>query len=228
MFEESFADRQAAGRALASRLSALKGRAGAMVLALPRGGVPVGYEVARALEMPLDVFVVRKLGVPGREEYAMGAIAGGGVRVVDGEVCRVLGISEAQLEEVARREQKELERRERLYRGNAPALALRERTIVLIDDGLATGSTMHAAVLAARLHDPSRIVVAAPVASRDACARLRAVADDVVCVATPAHFHAVGQWYADFSQTGDDEVQALLARAREERAARPAGPDDSA
>jgi len=184
-----------------------------IVLALPRGGVPVAYEVARALGAPLDVFVVRKLGVPGHEEYAMGAIATGGVRVLNEELVRTLGMPERVLDAVAAREQQELARRERLYRGQRQPPEVRGRTVILVDDGLATGATMQAAVKALRRLQPARIVVAVPTASPDTCEQLRTEADEVICATTPEPFHAVGLWYQDFSQTTDDEVRELLARA---------------
>jgi predicted phosphoribosyltransferase len=185
-----------------------------LVLALPRGGVPVAFEVARALGAPLDVFLVRKLGVPGHEELAMGAIATGGVRVVNEAVVRELGIGGEVIDAVAGRERAELERRERAYRGERPAPEVRGRAVILVDDGLATGSTMRAAALAVRRQEPERVVVAAPVAARATCAELLAEVDDVVCAATPEPFYGVGRWYEDFSQTTDEEVRELLARAR--------------
>lgn len=217
-----FTDRAEAGRALAQRLVHHADSAG-IVLALPRGGVPVAYEVARALRLPLDVFIVRKLGVPGQEEFAMGAVATGGVRVMNERVVLGLGIPDAVVDVVAAREGQELLRRERLYRGNRPPPDLEGRTAIVVDDGLATGSTMKAAVAALRRERAARIVVAVPVASEEACADLRDEADEVVCVATPEPFHAVGVWYADFRQTTDDEVIGLLERAASEVAhARPA------
>ncbi len=214
MTSELFRDRRDAGRALAGLLGTYGHRRDVVVLALPRGGVPVAYEVAQALQLPLDLLVVRKLGVPGQEEYAMGAIASGGQRVLDLAVVRALAIPDAAVDEVTRREQQELERRERLYRGDRPAPALRGHTAIVIDDGLATGSTMRAAVQALRMREPARIVVAVPVASAESCAALRNEADEVVCVRTPSPFRAVGLWYQDFSQTGDDEVRELLESAR--------------
>lgn len=210
-----FEDRRQAGRTLAQRLTSYAGRADVVVLALPRGGVPVGFEVAQALRAPLDVFIVRKLGVPGHEEYAMGALASGGVRVLNHNVVHMLGIGEADVDAVTRREQEELERRERLYRGDQPPPAVRGCTVLLVDDGLATGSTMHAAVKALRRQEPARIVVAVPTAAADTCEELRGAADEVVCASTPEPFLAVSQWYEDFSQTSDDEVRELLALARE-------------
>jgi predicted phosphoribosyltransferase len=207
-----FTDRHAAGRELAEHLAAYRGRPDVLVLALPRGGVPVAHEVARALGVPMDVFVVRKLGVPGQEEYAMGAIASGGVRVLNDDAVRALAIPESVIDAVARREAKELERREREYRGEREAPDVRGRTVILVDDGLATGATMLAAVKALRLQDPAKIIVAVPAGSRQTCRQLRSEADEVVCAIEPEPFTAVGVWYADFSQTSDDEVRRLLAR----------------
>jgi predicted phosphoribosyltransferase len=212
-----FRDRTDAGRRLAARLGEYAGRTGVLVLALPRGGVPVAFEVARSLRAPLDVFLVRKLGVPGHEELAMGAIATGGVRVVNQAVVRELGIDGGAFEEVAGRERAELERRERAYRGGRAAPEVRGRTVILVDDGLATGSTMRAAAVALRRREPERLVVAAPVAAREACEELRAEAEEVVCAETPEPFHGVGRWYEDFSQTTDEEVRELLAKARGEK-----------
>jgi predicted phosphoribosyltransferase len=212
---EPFADRREAGATLAQRLQAYKDRDDVVVLALPRGGVPVAFEVARALGAPLDVFVVRKLGLPGHRELAMGAIASGGVRILNDDVVQWYGIPTAAIDAVAREEQSELERRERLYRADLPPLDLRGRVVLLIDDGLATGSTMKAAVEAVRLHQPSRIVVAVPVGSPETCQEFSQAADEIVCARTPQPFSAVGQWYRDFSETSDDEVRRLL---REERA----------
>jgi len=212
-----FRDRRDAGRALAKVLAAYAKRPDVTVLALPRGGVPVGFEVARALHAPLDVFIVRKLGVPGREEYAMGAIASGGVRVVNERAVRLLDIDDATLEAVIRSEQQELERRERLYRDDLPPPDVRGRAALLVDDGLATGSTMLAAVRALRTRQPERIVVAVPIAAAETCEQLRSDADEVICASTPELFRAVGLWYEDFSQTSDDEVRDLLARSRRDR-----------
>ena len=206
-----FADRHAAGRALAERLEEFAGRTDVVVLALPRGGVPVAYEVAQGLNAPLDVFVVRKLGVPGHEELAMGAIASGDVRVLNQDVLDWYRLSDGDVDAVARRERAELERREQLYRGGRPLTPIEGRVVILIDDGLATGSTMRAAVEAVRRLKPSRIVVAVPVGARDTCEQFREIADDAICVISPASFSAVGQWYVDFSQTTDDEVRQLLA-----------------
>jgi putative phosphoribosyl transferase len=211
---ERFRDRADAGRRLAADLAEYAGRTDVLVLALPRGGVPVAYEVARALGAPLDVFVVRKLGVPGHEELAMGAIASGGVRVLNRDLIAELRIPPAEVDDVTRAELRELERRERSYRGDRPPPDLRGRTVILIDDGLATGSTMRAAVAALRRLDPARIVVAVPTAAAETCDALREEVDDVVCAVTPARFYAVGLWYEDFSQTSDEEVHELLEQAR--------------
>jgi putative phosphoribosyl transferase len=205
-----FRDRHDAGRLLAEKLRSQADRPDAIVLALPRGGVPVAYEVAQALHVPLDVFVVRKLGVPGHEELALGALATGGVRVLNDPVVRALRLSPQVIDAVTRREQQELERREREYRGNRPPPDLRGRTVILVDDGLATGATMNAAVQAVRRQGPSKVVVAVPVAAPEACADLRRVADEVVCAVAPQNFQAVGLWYADFAQTSDAEVRSLL------------------
>ena len=208
-----YADRADAGRALASALAHLRAEPDVIVLGLPRGGVPVAWEVAHALDLPLDVLVVRKLGLPQQPELAMGAIASGGALVVNDEVVRYLGGRADAFEAVRAREQVELERRERDYRGTRPALDVKGRTAVLVDDGLATGATMEAAVLALRSLGAKEIVVAVPVASQEARERIEAVADEVVCLSMPPFFSAVGQWYADFGQTEDAEVRDLLARA---------------
>src|SRR5262245_45964453 len=204
-----FRDRTDAGRRLAEALSQYAGRPDLVVLALPRGGVPVAFEVARTLDAPLDVFLVRKLGLPGHEELAMGAIASGGVRVLNDEVVRVLDLSPQLIEEVARTEQQELERRERVYRDDRPPVDVRGKTVLLVDDGLATGSTMRAAVAALRRQGPARIIVAVPVGASDSCEELQE-ADEVVCAKMPEPFRAVGMWYEDFSQTTDEEVRELL------------------
>ena len=209
---QPFTNRAEAGELLAARFTELADRDDVIVLALPRGGVPVGYEVARSLRVPLDVFVVRKLGVPGHEELAMGAIASGGVRLLNHEVVDALGIPGALIDQVAHREEAELERRERLYRGNRPLVSLTNKTVILIDDGLATGSTMRAAVAAIRRQEPAGIVVAVPVSAPSTCDEMRDVADDVVCLRTPEPFVAVGLWYRDFSETSDAEVRELLGR----------------
>jgi putative phosphoribosyl transferase len=208
-----FRNRYEAGRLLASKLSHLANRSDVVVLALPRGGVPVGFEVAKALNAPLDVFVVRKLGVPGREELAMGAIASGGIRVLNEDVVRTLGIPEDVVDTVAAEEEHELERREREYRDGRPSVDVRGRTVILVDDGLATGSTMRVAALALRKKTPAKIIVAVPVAAPATCAEFESEVDQVICAATPEPFWAVGQWYTDFSQTSDEEVRDLLKRA---------------
>lgn len=209
----AYDDRRTAGIDLAEHLSRFKGQDNVVVLALPRGGVPVAFEVARALDAPLDIFLVRKLGVPGHRELAMGAIASGGVRVLNGDVVSWYGIPEAVIDAVAEEEAAELARRERLYREGRAALELRDRVVILVDDGLATGSTMRAAVQAVRAQSPARVVVAVPVASPDTCREFTSVADEIVCARTPSHFAAVGQWYRDFSQTSDEEVCELLQKA---------------
>jgi putative phosphoribosyl transferase len=220
-----FTDRVDGGRALAGLLSRYAGEPGLLVLALPRGGVPVGYEVARRLGAELDVFVVRKLGVPGHEELAMGAIAPGGVRVVADDVVASLGIGRDELERVAGREATEVSRREERYRGGRPPVEVRGRTVIVVDDGVATGSTMKAAVAALKRLGPKRLVVAVPVGAPETIAELEGQADEVVCALTPAVFQAVGLWYDDFGQTGDDEVRGLLAAAARERAQGPSAPE---
>lgn len=211
-----FANRIEAGRLLAKKLDAYANRSDVVVLALPRGGVPVGYEVARALNAPLDVFLVRKLGVPGQEELAMGAIATGGVRVINKYVVRSLDISDRVIDEVAAREQRELERRERFYRGSDGPLDVRGRIVILVDDGLATGSTMTAAISALKPLKPSQIVVAAPVAASETCSFFKALVDSTcVCVMSPEPFDGVGRWYEHFPQTTDDEVCYLLRHAKQ-------------
>ena len=209
---QTFRDRVEAGALLAEHLSGYRDRNDVVVLALPRGGVPVACEVARALGVPFDVFVVRKLGVPGHEELAMGAIATGGVRLVNHDVVDALGIPQTVIDAVAQRELIELDRRERLYRGTRSPVNLVNRTVILVDDGLATGSTMRAAVAAARQQQPARVVVAVPVGAPSTCSDLGREADLVVCVRTPEPFVAVGLWYRDFTPTSDEEVRALLAR----------------
>jgi predicted phosphoribosyltransferase len=209
-----FRDRHDAGRQLARALDRYAHHADTIVLGLPRGGVPVAYEVARALDVPLDVFLVRKLGTPGHEELAMGAIASGGIRVVNEQVRSMLQVTDDAIARVAAREQEELERRERAYRGDAPSPDLHGRTVIVVDDGLATGSTMRAAAQALRALEPRWLVVAVPVAAPETCNELRDIVDDVVCVRTPERFQAVGLWYDDFSQTTDDEVRALLHEQR--------------
>src|SRR5690349_14604844 len=211
-----FRDRFEAGRVLAEHLRKYANRRDVLVLALPRGGVPVAFEIARALHAPLDVFVVRKLGVPGHEELAMGAIASGGVLITDPEVIEDLAIPLDVVTDVAAREENELLRREREYRGDRPKPDMRERTVILVDDGLATGSTMRAALAALRKLRPARIVVAVPVAAPATCAELAGEVDDIICARTPEPFRAVGEWYLDFSPTSDEEVRELLARAEYE------------
>jgi len=208
-----FRDRYDAGIQLAGKLAGYAGDPRVIVLGLPRGGVPVAYEVARALRVPLDVFVVRKLGVPGHRELAMGAIASGGVRVLNREVVDMLHISGAIIDAVAAQELSEVERQQRDYRGNVSLPSLAGRTVIVVDDGLATGSTMRAAVKALRQSGPARIVVAAPVAAADTCRSLASEADEVVCVNVPESFHAVSMWYDEFSQTSDEEVRRLLQAA---------------
>ena len=210
MRPQRFRNRTDAGRQLAEKLAAYADRPDVLVLALPRGGVPVGFEVARALGAPLDVFLVRKLGVPGHEELAMGAVATGGVRVLNDEIVRGLGILEGEIDAVVARELQELARRERLYRGDRPPPDVAGRTVILVDDGLATGATMRAAIQALRQQHPACIVAAVPTASPDTCEALKAEADDVICAITPEPFFAVGHWYEDFAQTTDDEVRHLL------------------
>ncbi len=212
-------DRREAGRALAARLHGRFAGKDLLVLGLPRGGVPVAWEVARALGAPLDVYLVRKLGVPGHEELAMGAIASGGVRILNHDLIAQLGIPGPMIDQVTAREQRELARRERLFRGDRPEPRIAGRTVVVVDDGLATGSTMLAAVEALRAEHPSEIVVAVPVAASDACSALTRIADDCVCAATPVPFHGVGEWYRNFEQTPDDEVRALLRHVAESPAA---------
>lgn len=218
-----FEDRRDAGRRLGDALRPYARRPEVLVLALPRGGVPVAYEVACALQAPLHVFVVRKLGVPGQEELAMGAIASGGVRVLNPEAVHALGIRAEEIERAILRQLPELERQEREYRGTSAALEVRDRTVILIDDGLATGSTMRAAVGALRQRQPARIVVAVPVAPEPTCTALREIADEVVCLSTPEDFSSVGQWYRCFDQTTDEEVRHLLNIAQgQARQGRPA------
>ena len=211
---ERFRDRAHAGRRLADRLSHLDGRHDVVVLALPRGGVPVGAEVASALGAALDVLPVRKLGVPGREELAVGAVAAGGTLMLNDDVMRVYDISPETVAAMAQEAAEHLTRQAERYRGGRPAPPLANRVVVLVDDGLATGATMGAAVAAARAGSPSRVVVGVPVAPRSSCQALLDAADDVVCVSTPRWFTAVGEWYEDFAQVGDEEVSELLARAR--------------
>lgn len=215
--DKPFATRREAGEKLAMKLLTYAHRPDVLVLALPRGGVPVAYEVARALHATLDVFLVRKLGVPGYEELAMGAIATGGVRVLDKAITTEMDIPELVIDAVAQREQEELQRRERLYRGDRPVPNVRGRTVILVDDGMATGSSMRAAAVALRQMQPSKLVVAVPVAAPETCNDFEDEVDEVICAVTPRHFMAVGTWYSDFSQTSDDEVRYLLERAAGEQ-----------
>jgi putative phosphoribosyl transferase len=205
-----FQDRSDAGRQLARRLVSYAGRSDVVVVALPRGGVTVGAEVARALGVALDVLVVRKLGVPGHEEFAMGAIASGGVRIISDDIVAALGVSEREMALVAAAGEEELARQERLFRGSRDFPDVRGRTIILVDDGLATGATMRAAASALRSQAPAWLVVAVPVAPKETCAALRAEVDQVICLATPEPFHSVGTWYKDFHQATDEEVRLML------------------
>jgi putative phosphoribosyl transferase len=211
--DRPFRDRQDAGQRLAEALAHYRGRNDVLVLALPRGGIPVGYEVAHSLGVPLEVFVVRKLGVPWHEELAMGAIASGGARVLNEDVVRAYGLTKSQLDEVAAREQIELERREREYRDGRPFPDVRNQIVILVDDGLATGASMRAAVDAVRHMGAGKVVVAVPVGPRETCDAFRQIADEIICGATPEPFYGVGQWYEDFEQTTDAEVNDLLKRA---------------
>lgn len=217
MFDRNrFENREQAGEMLAQHLSAYAGRTDAIVLALPRGGVPVGYVVAKHLQLPLDVFLVRKLGMPGHEEFAMGAISSGGTRFLQEDVVRSYGISERVIDTVAQGELLELERREKLYRAGRPPLELAKRVVILVDDGLATGSTMKAAVLAVRKANPAKIIVAVPVGAAESFEKLRSDVDDIICLRTPEPFYAVGTWYVNFTQTSDDDVIRLLDDAAQE------------
>jgi predicted phosphoribosyltransferase len=227
LMSKRFEHRAGAGRVLATMLSAYAGRPETIVLALPRGGVPVGYEVARALGLPLDVFLVRKLGVPGHEELAMGAIATGGVRVLNDDVVTPLGIEPETIDRVAIGEQRELDRREVAYRNGRPPPDVRGRTVILVDDGLATGSTMLVAIRALRLQQPARIVVAVPTAAPAICAEIGREADEIICAITPDPFYAVGLWYDDFSETTDNEVRDLLREAARRAPSRASSEVDS-
>ncbi|MCZ7573896.1 MAG: phosphoribosyltransferase [Ardenticatenaceae bacterium] len=218
MMARPFRDRFEAGRVLATELAEYANRPDVLVLALPRGGVPVAFEVAGELNVPLDVFLVRKLGVPGHEELAMGAIASGGTRVLNREVVRALNVPPNVIDRVGAAEQGELERRERLYRGDSPRPDVSGRIVILVDDGLATGATMRAAVAALRKQNPARIVVAVPTAAPETCNEFRDEVDEIICAITPEPFYAVGLWYEDFSQTTDEEVRDLLERANEHAA----------
>lgn len=220
---DRFKNREHAGKLLAQRLGAYARRADVVVLALPRGGVPVGYAVAAALGVELDILIVRKLGLPGQEEYAMGAIGSGGVRVLQPGFPGLMGITQAQIDFITRRELDEIGRRERLYRGARPQLQLQGRTVLLVDDGIATGATMLAAVELARKRGAGKIVAAVPVAPPDTAAELASRVDQLVCLATPPLFRAVSQWYREFGQTSDEEVQDLLAMAWRAQAGARAG-----
>lgn len=211
-----FKDRRDAGRTLAERLQHYAGRQDVLVLALPRGGVPVAYEVSRHLSAPMDIFIVRKLGLPAREELAIGAIATGGIRVLNEDVIRLLNVPEEVIRFVTKRELQELKRREQIYRGDRPELEVRDRTIILVDDGLATGASMRAAVKGLRAQHPARIVVAVPTAAAEVCEAFRREVDEIVCAITPEPFQGVGRWYEDFSQMTDDEVRSLLQESNQQ------------
>ena len=211
-----FLDRRDAGQRLAQELGSYANRSDLLVFGLPRGGVPVAYEVAHALHAPLDVFIVRKLGFPGHPELAMGAIATGGVRILDRRLIEMYDVPEDAIDEVTESEQRELERREKLYRDDRPSPEVRDHTVILIDDGLATGSTMRAAVQALRQEGARKVVVAVPIAPPDTCEAMSHEVDDIICAITPEPFLAVGVWYADFSETSDEEVRELLAKAAKE------------
>ena len=211
-----FKDRRDAGRKLAQKLSAYANRSDVIALALPRGGVPVAYEVALALNAPLDIFTVRKLGLPGHEELAMGAIASGGARVINQDVVRTFSIPQGVVEAVAKQELKELERRERAFRGDREMREIHDRTAILIDDGLATGASMQAALMGLRARDPARIVVAVPTAPLETCEAFQQLVDEMICATTPEPFYGVGQWYEDFSQVTDEQVQTLLEQASQQ------------
>lgn len=210
---DRFANRREAGRALAQSLDSYADDPNTVVLALPRGGVPVAFEISRELHLPLDVFIVRKLGVPGYEELAMGAIASGGARVLNNDVIRRLKVSEGQIQAAIAREEAELDRREHEYRGDLPPTEVRNKRVILVDDGLATGATMRAAVRALQQKGAAQIVVAVPVGARDSCDRIGKEGVDIVCEMQPHDFHAVGAWYEDFSQTSDEEVCELLSES---------------
>jgi putative phosphoribosyl transferase len=211
---ERFKDRRDAGRVLARKLSTYTGQTDVIVLALPRGGVPVAYEVALALNAPLDIFLVRKLGLPGREELAIGAIASGGIRVLNEDIIRVLGVPEEVINIAARNELQELQRREHNYRGNRPAPDVRDRKVILVDDGLATGASMRAAVVGVRAQHPARIVIAVPAAAPELCNAFQFEVDEMVCAMTPDPFYGLSRWYEDFSQTTDAEVRMFLEEAK--------------
>ncbi len=211
-----FSDRRDAGRKLSQKLGHYAGRSDVLVLALPRGGVPVALEVSRILNTPMDVFIVRKLGLPGREELAIGAIASGGIRVLNDDVIRLLNVPEEVIRFVAKRELQELQRREQIYRGNRPPTDVRGKTVILIDDGLATGASMRAAVKGLRAQHPARIVVAVPTAAAEVCEAFRDEVDEIVCAITPEPFQGVGRWYEDFRQITDDEVRSLLEESNQQ------------
>jgi len=215
-----FKTRKEAGQRLTSDLKEYANRPDVIVLGLPRGGVPVAYEVARGLNAPLDVWLVRKLGAPGHEELAMGAIASGSTRILNKDVVRSLGVSEQAIDKVAAKEQQELERREKAYRGDQPPLELRDRTVLLVDDGVATGASMHAAAVALRQHDPKQIVAAVPVAAPETCKEFQVEVDKIICSETPQPFYAVGLWYDKFDQTTDQEVRDLMQRSASQQPAR--------
>ncbi len=208
-----FQDRVDAGRRVAAKLAEYRGRGDVLVLGIPRGGVGVAYEVARALHVPLDVFLSRKLGVPGQEELAFGAVASGGIRVLDPDLIRELDISDAEIERITQKAKTELERRERAFRGDRPALDVAGRTVILVDDGIATGASMMAAIKTLRQMRPAKLVLAVPVAPASTCKRLREQVDDLICVHAPERFYAIGQFYSDFTQVSDEEVIELLRRA---------------
>jgi len=211
-----FRDRAEAGQILAAKLKQYARRPDIVILALPRGGVPVAYQVATMLDLPLDIFLVRKLGVPGQEELAMGAIASGGIKVSNEDIIRALHIPQSVIDDVAAKEQRELERREKFYRQDAPAIDVTNKTVILIDDGLATGATMRAAAAALKQQNAKKIVVAVPVAAESTCQELETEVDEAVCALTPEPFYGVGYWYDDFSQTTDEEVIDLLKKSRGE------------
>ena len=211
--QKRFADRLDAGQQLAAQLASYADRADVLVLGLPRGGVPIAYEIAKALHLPLDICLVRKLGVPKQPELAMGAIASGGIMVLNQEVLRSFHIPDSVVQEVAAVEQQELERREQVYRGDRPMPEVSDRTVILADDGIATGSTLRAAVAILREQEPERIVVAVPVAPPASCEQLKTVVDELICLVTPDRLYSIGQWYQDFSQTTDAEVCQLLEQA---------------
>ena len=212
-----FLDRIEAGKVLARLLTAYRQRPNLLVLGLPRGGVPVAFEISQALRAPMDIFIVRKLGVPGQEELAMGAIATGGTRVLNARVIEELGISQQVIDEATRREEQELRRRENAYRGNQPPKRIQGKTVILVDDGLATGASMYAAVLALKQQNPQQIVVAVPVAAPETCEAFTKIVDEIICAATPEPFYGVGAWYEDFSQVTDEQVREIYLEAIDEQ-----------